>query len=102
MSLKKQYLKSKPICKVTFRLPQSTVKGAKKVHLVGEFNNWDHKSTPLKKLPDGSFSIALSLETGRIYQYRYLLDGKTWENDWEADGYVHTEIPGVENSIVKL
>jgi 1,4-alpha-glucan branching enzyme len=91
MSLKKQYLKSKPICKVTFRLPQSAVKGAKKVHLVGEFNNWDHKSTPLKKLPDGSFSIALSL-----------LDGKTWENDWEADGYVHTEIPGVENSIVKL
>jgi 1,4-alpha-glucan branching enzyme len=102
MSLKKQYLKSKPECKVTFTLPKEAVKNAKKVTLVGEFNNWSKSKTPLKKMTNGSVSIALNLATGREYQYRYLMDGKTWENDWAADKYVASSIPGVENSVVIL
>jgi 1,4-alpha-glucan branching enzyme len=102
MSLKKQYLKSKPECRVTFSLPKEAVKKAKKVTLVGEFNDWNKTKTPLKKLKNGSVSVSLNLKAGNEYQYRYLMDGKTWENDWAADKYVTSSIPGVENSVVSI
>ena len=102
MGIKKQYLKSKPECKVTFTLPKEAVGGAKKVMLVGEFNNWSETKTPLKKMKNGSASVSLNLGTGREYQYRFLLDGKHWENDWQADKYAPSGIPGVENSVVVL
>ena len=37
--LKKQFLKTKEVCKVTFSLPEA-VQG-ETVFLVGDFNNWD-------------------------------------------------------------
>jgi 1,4-alpha-glucan branching enzyme len=102
MSLKKQYLKSKPECKVTFTLPKEAAAKARKVTLVGEFNDWNKSKMVMKKLKNGSVSVSVNLKTGREYQYRYLIDGKTWENDWEADRYVASNIPGVENSVVTL
>ena len=38
MAIKKQYLKSKPVCKVTFSVP---AKEATKVAVVGDFNEWN-------------------------------------------------------------
>ena len=102
MSLKKQFLKSKPECKVTFTLPKKAVGKAKNVMLVGDFNNWSETATPMKKMKDGSVSVSMNLPTSRDYQYRYLLDGKNWENDWQADKYTPSSIPGVENSVVAL
>jgi 1,4-alpha-glucan branching enzyme len=100
MSLKKQYLKSRPVCKVTFQLPAEAAKKAKKVALVGEFNNWKKPGTPMRKLKDGSFKVTVDLEPGKTYQYRYLIDQKTWENDWEADAYTYSGIGADENSMV--
>lgn len=100
MSAKKQYLKNKPICKVTFRLPKEAAKSAEKATIVGEFNNWDTEATPMKKLKDGSFTVTLNLEKDREYQYRYLIDGTRWENDWQADKYVPGGGGGEENSVV--
>jgi 1,4-alpha-glucan branching enzyme len=102
MSLKKKYLKNKPLCKVTFSLPQKAAQSAKTVNLVGEFNDWDKQATPMKKLKDGSFTEVLDLETGREYQFRYLIDGETWENDWEADKYIFSHFGVCENSVVSL
>ena len=45
MSIKKQYLKSKPVCKVTLSLPKEAAESAKKVTVVGDFNDWDKKSS---------------------------------------------------------
>lgn len=102
MSIKKRYLKTKPICKVTFRLSKKAAKGAEKVYLVGDFNEWDKKKAPMRKLKDGSFSKVLDLQPGKEYQFRYLLDNKEWENDWKADKYVKSSYPGVDNSLVTL
>jgi hypothetical protein len=49
---------------------------------------------------DGSLKVALELKAGREYQYRYLLDGKTWENDFQADKYVPSPYGACENSVV--
>lgn len=102
MSLKKQFLKSKPVCKVTFRLPAAAAKAANAVTIVGEFNNWDIYATPMKKHKDGSFSAVLDLATGRDYQFRYLIDETTWENDWEADSYLPSPYGNAENSVIVL
>lgn len=40
MSIKKQFLKSKPVCKVTFRVPEKIGNSAQTAHVVGEFNDW--------------------------------------------------------------
>ncbi|MFN8528933.1 MAG: isoamylase early set domain-containing protein [Anaerolineae bacterium] len=95
--LKKQFLKTKPVCKVTFSLPAS-VQGDT-VHLVGDFNGWDEQTTPMKRQKDGSFNITLDLEKGKEYQFRYLVNATDWHNDWEADKYVPNPFSG-DNSVV--
>jgi 1,4-alpha-glucan branching enzyme len=99
--IKKQFLKSKPVCKATFTLPLEAAPEAKKVSLVGEFNDWDvSKAIPLKKQAKaGVFKALVELESGKSYEFRYLIDGDTWENDWDADAYVSTPF-GEENSVV--
>ena len=98
--IKKQFLKSKPICKATFTLPVEAAPEAKQVKIVGEFNDWNVKNgVVMKKQKNGIFKAVVELETGKDYEFRYLIDGETWENDWEADGYTKTPY-GVENSVV--
>ncbi|WP_075184922.1 isoamylase early set domain-containing protein [Teredinibacter haidensis] len=99
MSLNKRYLKSKPVCKVKFIAPDPLVVDAKKVYLAGEFNGWDYSTTPLRKQKDGSYATTLDLETGQEYEYRYVLDGEQWENDYDADKYVPNSC-GADNSVV--
>jgi len=100
MSIKKKYLKSKPVCKVSFEVPKEVANGAKKVVLVGEFNDWDIGSLAMKKLKNGKFTSVLDLAPGKEYQFRYLIDGSTWENDLAADKYVRNEFGDCENSVV--
>jgi len=99
MSLKKQFLKTKDICKVTFALSAEEVKNAKSVNIVGEFNNWNEKSSPLKKFKNGNFKIVLDLEKGKQYQFKYIINGTEWQNDTNADLFVSDNIAG-ENSVV--
>jgi len=102
MAVAKQFLKSKPIAKVTFEVSAEAVNGAKQVALAGEFNNWDATSHLLKKQKDGSYKATVELPVGGEYQYRYVIDGAKWENDWAADKYVASGVSGVENSVVIL
>lgn len=98
-SIKKQYLKSRPVCKVTFRLPKEAAPDAKQVTIVGEFNNWNKKATVLKRQKNGNWVVTLELEPGREYRYRYLIDNSCWENDWFADRYVSNPY-GCDDSVV--
>jgi 1,4-alpha-glucan branching enzyme len=102
MSIKKQYLKTKPVCKVTFRITEEIGNSAGTAHVVGEFNNWDFFSTPMKKLKKGAFTTTLNLEKGREYQFRYLLDKKIWGNESDADKSVPTPYGDSENSIIVI
>ena len=98
--MKKQFLKSKPVCKVTFKIPADAAGDAKVAHVVGEFNDWSIVATPMKRLKSGGFSVVVDLEKDRDYQFRYLLDGSRWENDWEADRYEACVFGNCENSVV--
>jgi 1,4-alpha-glucan branching enzyme len=101
MPLKKKYLKTKPVCKVSFILPKEAANSAKTVHLVGEFNEWDTDATPMRKIKEG-FTRTVDLEAGREYQFRYLLDGEVWENENEADSFSFSEFGNCDNSVVRV
>ncbi|QNK76363.1 isoamylase early set domain-containing protein [Winogradskyella sp. PAMC22761] len=99
MAIKKQYLKTKPVCKVTFSVP---AKEAKSVAVVGNFNEWNTEANELKKLKNGSFKGTVDLASDNSYEFRYLVDGKSYINDEEADEFAWNEFAGAENGIIKL
>lgn len=96
--LKKRFLKS-GVVKVEFTLPDAIAAEAESAFLVGDFNNWDEQATPMTKFKNGKFKVTLSLEANRDYQFRYLVDGNQWHNDWEADRYMANPFSG-DNSVV--
>ena len=100
MSIQKKYLKTRPVCKVTFRMPEEKAVQVKCVCVVGEFNNWDVGATPMIQLKNGSFKVTLDLDRGKEYQFRYLVNDNEWENDGDADKYVATPYGDSKNSVV--
>jgi 1,4-alpha-glucan branching enzyme len=86
------------VAQVTFSLPKE-VEGDSAC-LVGDFNDWDESATPMERDDDGGFSTTIKLEKGREYQFRYLVNGRDWHNDWNADAYVENPF-GCDNSIIR-
>ena len=85
------------LVQVRFTIPNSL--WADKIHLVGDFNGWNRTSHPLQQDQAGNWTITVDLETGRAYQFRYLVDGTQWMNDNQADAYVHNPY-GSDNFMV--
>lgn len=100
MSIQKKFLKSKPVCKVTFKVLKKQANGAETVQVLGDFNSWSPETEPMKSLKNGSFTTTLDLEKGQEYQFRYLIDGKIWDNESEADKQVPSPFADAENSVL--
>ncbi len=98
MAIQKTFLKSKPVCKVTFSVKPE--KG-NEAFLIGDFNGWNPKESPLKVLKNGTFKGTLELETGKEYEFKYLV-GSEFINETEADTYKFNEFAGSENSVLVL
>lgn len=52
---------------------------AQRVALVGDFNDWDVRATPLARTPSGIWSVVVPLEAGR-FSYSFVVDDR-----WYAD-----------------
>lgn len=94
--MKKKYLKTK--AKVEFILPESVAAEAETVHLVGDFNDWNESATPMEK-KGKTFKVQIDLKLNQEYQFRYLVNGKEWHNDWHADKYLPNPFSG-DNSVI--
>ena len=56
-------------------------RGASTVSLVGDFNDWDLRATPMRRSDAaGVWSVTVPLAPGR-YRYAFLVDGTTWRAD---------------------
>jgi 1,4-alpha-glucan branching enzyme len=64
--------------------PKTTVKpvnfictdsAAKRVTLIGDFNDWHPTATPMKRQPDGCWRAQVPLSPGH-HHYQFLVDGK--------------------------
>jgi 1,4-alpha-glucan branching enzyme len=98
--MNKSYLKTKKgTVKVTFEFTPEL--DTHQAALVGEFNNWNPSANPMKRKKDGSFSVALNLESGKQYRYKYYLDDKRWTTDPHADA-VAPNIFGTQDSVVAV
>lgn len=98
MAITKQYLKSKPVCKVTFTVPAEE---AEKVAVVGSFNKWNtKKAVALKKLKNGNFKGTVDFDKDNSYEFKYLVDG-IYVNDDQADAYAWNDF-GTENGVLYL
>ncbi len=97
--IKKEHIKARNSCKVTFMLPEEAAARADRVTLVGDFNGWNREVTAMERLENGDFAVTVELDAGKEYRFRYLLDGSRWENDWHADKYVRNFF-GTEDSVV--
>lgn len=97
--LKKEFLKSTPAAKVTFKLAKSAIKGAKEVRVLGDFNNWDWDKAPVMKATKTAYTATIVLAAGKQYEFRYKADNGVWENDWAADNYIAAPY-NVDNSVV--
>jgi 1,4-alpha-glucan branching enzyme len=84
---------------VTFTVdPQA---GAQTAVVCGEWNDWSADADVMHYGADGGFSVTVSLDAGRAYRFRYLLDGHRWDNDWSADAYQANGFGG-DDSVVDL
>ncbi len=95
--LKKRFIKSRNTVQVTFYTAKAI--GADSICLVGDFNDWDETATPMTPLKDGRFKVMLELEPECDYEFRYLVNGDEWHNDWESERYVPNP-HGSENCVV--
>jgi hypothetical protein len=100
MSIIKNYVPAKGICKVTFSYP--TTDGVQSVQVLGDFNNWDSKVAPKMKKSKIEFSTAIELAAGKTYEFKYLLNNEQWENDINADQYLSSPYAGITNSVLVI
>ena len=96
MSIKKQFVKTKPVCKVTFVLAGGD---AIKASVVGDFNSWNPSAGVLTKLKNGNFKGVFDLGKDATYEFKYLVDD-AYVNEEEADDYVWNDFAGSENSVL--
>jgi len=103
MSIKKQFLKSEPVCKLTFKVSKDMAQDAETVKIIGDFNGWNKEVEPMSKLKSGDFTQTLKLEVGSEYQFRYLINDNVWVNEDEADNAVpNGVVEGEFNSVLAL
>jgi 1,4-alpha-glucan branching enzyme len=101
--LKKRYVKSRQVAKVTFEFAKDEWPEdirVESVFLVGDFNGWDISATPMSRGGGSAFRATMELEPGRVYQFRYLINGEQWYNEWHADRYVPNPF-GSQNCVVE-
>lgn len=82
---------------VTFEIPGSV--WAERIHLVGDFNDWDRESLPLQPGRQENWQVELELDRGREYRFRYLIDGDHWRSEWHADCHAAAEDGGFDSVI---
>ena len=98
MAIKKQFVKTRPVCKVTFSVD---AKEATTAVVIGDFNNWDPKEGELKKSKAGVFKGVFDVEKDASYEFKYVIDG-AFVNEPEADSFKWNDFAGAENSVLEV
>ena len=98
MSIKKQFVKTKPVCKVTFSVE---AKEANVASVVGDFNNWNSELGELSKLKNGTFKGVFDLPKDASYEFKYVVDG-TFVNEPESDSFKWNDFAGAENGVLEV
>jgi len=70
MSIKKQFLKNKPIVKVTFEISKDLANNAASINLLSEHNHW--QPIEFKKFKNGKFKVAENISTEDFQRFQFI------------------------------
>jgi hypothetical protein len=70
------------------------------VALVGDFNDWDPRATPLQPRADNLWSVVVPLRPGR-YHYTFVVDGTRWSRDPSAPRALEDDF-GTPTSVITV
>jgi 5'-AMP-activated protein kinase regulatory beta subunit len=82
--------------RVTFSIESNN---AEEIILMGDFNNWNPKTHPMKRDGNGIWNRTVIIPPGR-YEYKFLVDGK-WAEDPRNDQH-SMNFFGTYNSVLNL
>ncbi|MEL0659755.1 hypothetical protein V6255_11460 [Psychromonas arctica] len=107
MSIKKQFLKNKPMVKVTFEVSKEIANDATSINLLSEHNQW--KPIEFKKFKNGKFKVAenISSEDRQGFQFIYQVTSETGIQSTllpdDVDSYVDNGMnDGGKNAVLLL
>jgi 1,4-alpha-glucan branching enzyme len=70
------------------------------VALVGDFNDWNPRATPLRPTSDSVWSVVVPLRPGR-YRYTFVVDGTRWSRDPSAPRALEDDF-GTPTSVITV
>lgn len=88
--------------KVTFLLDKGDFSEFDDIRVLGDFNGWHYEKGLIMELKKGQFKTSVSLKAGQNYEFRYILNGRHWFNDPQADGLVNSPFYGISNTLLVL
>ena len=107
MNIKKQFLKNKPIVKVTFEISKEVANDAASINLLSEHNQW--QPVEFKKFKNGKFKVAenISSEDRQGFQFIYQVTSETGTESIllpdDVDSYVDNGMnDGGKNAVLLL
>jgi hypothetical protein len=107
MTIKKQYLKSKPEVKITFEIEKKDADNATSISLLSEHNEW--QAVKLKQLKNGKFKVVVNVSTQTSNSFQYIFQATNKENQKtmllpvDADGYVDNGMTdGGQNAVLQI
>jgi len=107
MTIKKQYLKSKPEVKITFEIEKKDAQNATNIILLSEHNQW--QAIELKQLKSGKFKVAVNVSTEQLASFQYTFQATDKSNQkimllpTDADAYVDNGMTdGGQNAVLQI
>ena len=107
MTIKKQFLKSKPEVKVTFEIEKKDAENATSISLLSEHNQW--QAVELKQLKSGKFKVAVNVSTEKLSSFQYIFEATNSDNQKvmllpaDADAYVDNGMTdGGQNAVLQI
>jgi hypothetical protein len=70
------------------------------VAVVGDFNDWNPRATPLRPTSDSLWSVVIPLRPGR-YRYTFVVDGTQWRRDPAAPRSLEDDF-GTPTSVITV
>ncbi len=71
---------------------------AKRLYLVGEFNDWSTHATPMEEVEPNTWEVAMALQPA-TYRFRYVTDDGRWFTDYAAFGIERNDYEGWDSIV---
>ena len=100
----KKIIKSRRVCKLIFKIPVSQIptKRLDSIAVAGDFNDWHIQANPMTLNPkESAYQAEVEVANPGTYQFRYVVNGRFWLNDGNAEGYTSNGY-GEENCLVHV